>query len=94
MTASNEPFLQTLDGSTISVGGSEWALEVYAIVLEKNRRWIQMYAVGPTRQLLRVNAGSEVSPETVLESVTRFLNERADLTCDDDGGSTLVIDAN
>jgi hypothetical protein len=92
MAIPSDVFLAALDGRAIPVGGTSWTLEIYAIIVEANRRWIQTHAVGPARVPLRINASLGTSPTQIVAAVVRHLQNHSTADADDLAGATLVVD--
>jgi hypothetical protein len=73
---SDDQFFEVLDGRILAVGVDEWRLEMYALVLEGDRRWLQLSVHAPTPLNIHLSMAVDQSPDHALVRLRAFLSDR------------------
>jgi hypothetical protein len=67
-----------LDGRDLQVNGESWHLEVYGILEDAGKRWVQLALDGPTHQMLTLALAARSSVEQVIRALSKWLEDPAE----------------
>jgi hypothetical protein len=72
---SDDQFFEILDGRIIAIGVDKWRLEMHALVLEGDRRWLQLSVHAPTPLHIYLSMTVDQSPDHALARLRAFLSD-------------------
>jgi hypothetical protein len=64
-----------LDGRDLLINGQSWHLEVYGILEDAGKRWVQLALDGPTHQMLTLALAARSSVEQVVRALSNWLED-------------------
>ncbi len=67
-----------LDGRDLLINGQSWHLEVYGVLEDAGRRWVQLAVDGPTHQMLTLALAARSSVEQVVRALSSWLEDPAE----------------
>jgi hypothetical protein len=67
-----------LDGRDLQINGQSWHLEVYGILEDAGRRWVQLAVDGPTHQMLTLALAARSSVEQIVRALSNWLEDPAE----------------
>ncbi len=69
-------FFAELDGRHLMVAGIDWSLEVYGILEQHGRRWVQLALTGEGEGcMMTLRLGPKAGTNEVLETLSSVLND-------------------
>jgi hypothetical protein len=72
-------FFAELDGRHLMVAGIDWSLEVYGILEQHGRRWVQLALTGEGEGcMVTLKLGPKAGTSEVLETLSTVLTDRSD----------------
>lgn len=70
-----DQLFSALDGTQLSVDGSAWRVEVFSVIDEPERRWVQLALEGADRNILTVRLDHSESPRQVVEQLSTWIHD-------------------
>jgi hypothetical protein len=67
-----------LDGRDLQIHGESWHVEVYGILEDAGKRWVQLALDGPTHQMLTLALAARSSVEQVVRVLSNWLEDPAE----------------
>ena len=64
---------EALDGQALRVGDDEWRLQVYGVIEEDDRRWVQLTLDGSAHRVLTLRLESFQGPGHAVTALSRWL---------------------
>ena len=78
-TFTRDRFFAELDGRHLMVSGIDWSLEVYGILEQHGRRWVQLALTGEGEGcMLTLRLGPRAGVGEVMRTVSSWLSDPSD----------------
>ena len=73
---SPERLFQALDGTQLSVDGVDWQVQVFGVIDEPSRRWVQVALEGSRRSVVTLRLMDTQSPRQVARELSAWPSDR------------------
>lgn len=70
-----DQLFSALDGAQLSVDGSAWRVEVFGVIDEPDRRWLQVALDGAERSIVTVRLDHSASAGQVVEQLSTWIHD-------------------
>ena len=68
-----EKLFEELDGTQLSVGGVDWRVQVFGVIDEPDKRWVQIALDGARRRVLTLRLVHTQGPRHVVRELSAWL---------------------
>lgn len=68
-----DQLFSALDGTQLQVGGADWRVEVFGVIDEPERRWVQIALEGTRRRILTLRLDPTQGARHVVRQISSWL---------------------